>query len=279
MGKIASGGSGAARSYPEADFAASLVTATCDIYGIRRSTPRHVDTFSSKTMPRSMADLDAKYVGRQAALEKEFQRLTLFFTANKWGGGSGNDWTGQNSTTYGSKQIQKWDQSGSLPVENVEELKAFVAKLNGGFWPNAMIMGRKVKRALQSNADIKRFGGGDPGKVVVNDAYLKDIFELQKFGVIRAVENTGSDATPTMGFMVTEDAIWLGYVPENPAIDEPAACYEFVPEDLVVGAQEGGFVERWFSDKEKTENTDLTLAFKPTMTSSKSGVLVTGLVA
>jgi len=284
--KIASGNTGDASNYERVDYAGSYVDGSLDIWGIGRSTPRH---------HRGLAGIDpettdAKYVGAQLALLREYEILSKVFATSTWkgNGGAATDLAGAASTALGSNQIAYVNATGADTVGDVAQLQRLVAIQNGGLRPNTLVLGDQVATGLHVQTAMKgRVGGGALGKTVVDDAFLQQVFAglgITNLLINRAVENSGTDESPSMAAMGGasnwDKMMWLGYVAPSAAIDEPSAGYNFVGDDNIIdGLVDGVAVERWYDPDTKKWNTDGTAVLGPARTSLVSGILVTGLVS
>lgn len=283
--KIASGNTGAASDYPVVDFSGSWVDATVDIWGARAKTPRHQMNLPNQPVPTE--ETDAKLVGAVLELEREYQVLSTVLATSTWkgNGGAATDFAGAASSAYSSNQIAYADASGADSVMDFDELCRLVSIQTGGLRPNVAVIGAKVARSLGGQSAFKnRVGGGQLAKTVVDQRFIAEVLAgigIEKVFIPQVSENTGSDESPTMAAMGGssnwDKMVWLGYVSQSPAVNEPSALYNFYCDAIVPGmTEEGAFVESFYDDDDKHLKTDGTACFKPTRTSLTSGILVTG---
>lgn len=283
--KIASGNTGDASNYERVDYNGSYKDGVLDIWGVGRATPRHFQGLAGID-PETM---DAKYVGAQMALIREYEILSTVFKTSTWkgNGGAATDFAGAASTALGSNQIAYVNASGADTVADIAQLQRLVAIQNGGLRPNTLVLGDQVATALHTQTAMKgRVGGGALGKTVVDPSFLAEVFAglgITNLLINRAVENSGTDEAPSMAAMGGaanwDKMIWLGFVSPTPAVDSPSALYHFVGDDNIIdGMVDGVVVERWFDNDSKKFVTDGTTVLGPKRTSLVSGVLVTNAV-
>ena len=140
-----------------------------------------------------------RFATEQMLLHQDILFASKFFKAAAWG----NVKTGK-STTPGTNEFWKWDNSSSDPIGQIDDLKAEI-KRNGRRTPNRLALGVDAYIALKNHPDI-----------------------------IDRIKYTGTTANPAgigqaaaMDFICDSKAALLCYATPTPQIDEPSAGYIF----------------------------------------------------
>jgi hypothetical protein len=92
---------------------------------------------------RLMEEGATRIVVDNLLLQHEVAWAGDFFTTGKWG----TDLTGVNAAP-GAGQFLRWNDANSDPEKDIDDAK-LVIKLNGGLWPNALLVGPQVWMALK----------------------------------------------------------------------------------------------------------------------------------
>lgn len=131
-----------------------------------------------------------------------------------------------------------WDDTASTPIEEIEIAKETVV-LAIGREPNVCVMGRQVWTDLRTHPDLlDTFKYVERGLLSV--AAFQNLFGFQKVLIGTAIYASANDmdavavgaggapAAATVTYSAVWDKnMWLGYVPNAPALGVPAAGYSF----------------------------------------------------
>lgn len=239
-----------------------------DIWAMHHDTPNPI--LAAQDQPINLEMRSAKFTMSAIMLAAEIEWASKYMTV-----GDGT-WTTEltGDTSAGSGKVKYWDADGSDPVDDILKAREVMKELTG-YYPNGIVMGPKVKRALMSNAAIKdrlkyNVGGGVLTPRITMDA-LASLFEVQKLLVGSATQNTAAqDVTPSMSFVLGNSAL-LYYAPEGPAIDAPSAGYTFVWNGLP-GSVAGVQTRRWEDLDDDVVRIETQIAFAQKKVAADLGV-------
>ena len=167
-----------------------------------------------------------KAIAEGANIKQDIDFANKFFRSGAWG----NEWTGVDNTTPGSKEFIKWNNDNSDPITFVAD-RALEMLEKTGRKPNRMAMGANVMNALRKHPAILdriKYGGTSANPAQVNVNALKSLFEMPHLTVMQSIHNPsklGSEADNK--FIADPNAILLAYAPETPSLREPSAGYIF----------------------------------------------------
>ena len=211
-----------------------------DVYGLGMD-------FDEQTLANEDAALDIRSAGAQTLamrlmIHREKQFATNFFSAGVW--------TSQDLLS--GRSITEWDEANSSPIKNVTDASRTIQLQSGGFRPNTLVVGRHVHDALLHNSDIlSRLNGGATvaNTALVTKAKLAEIFEVENYYVMEAVQNTvveGSTPGEVNSFIGGNHAM-LCYTPGNAGLMTPASGLTFAW-NSIPGANNLGITVESFSD-------------------------------
>jgi hypothetical protein len=121
---------------------------------------------------------------------------------------------------------------------------------SGGFKPNTMVVGKAVRDSLINNPDIlARLNGGSTitNTALVADSKLAEIFEVENFYVMEAVENSAAEGIAESNAFIGGKHAMLTYTPSSAGLMSPAAGLTFTWNSLP-GASFGVSVESFTGD-------------------------------
>lgn len=140
------------------------------------------------------------------------------------------------TTAYGSSTYyetvdaeSKWDATNAsgTPLLDVDAKKTLVQKAIG-IEPNTMVVGKAVHDQLKRHPDLLEIYKYT-GKGLLTKDQVRDALEIKNYLVGERIIVTSKQGQST----VTKDYVWgnyaaLIYVPQNPAMEEPAFGYTFM---------------------------------------------------
>jgi len=121
---------------------------------------------------------------------------------------------------------------------------------SGGYKPNTMIVGKEVRDILINHPDIlARLNGGATvtNTAKVSDAKLAEIFEVENFYVMEAVQNTAKEGLAESNAFIGGKHALLVHTPSSAGLMTPAAGLTFAWNNMP-GVQNLGITVETFSD-------------------------------
>lgn len=262
----------APRTRPErVGMSISNDTYTCDVYGL--ATDFDQQTLANEDAALDIRSAGAKMLAHNMLIDREKDFVTNFFTTGVWG-------TDDTSSTDWS------DYTNSTPIEDVVDAARTVQLASGGFKPNTMVVGKEVRDKLINNPKIlSRLNGGATvtNTALVTDAKLAEIFNVERFFVMEAVENTAAEgATESNAFIGGKNAL-LCYTPSSAGLMTPAAGLTFAWNSLPGSSFSGLTVESFTDDALRregiAEEIQVKMAYDMKVVGSELGYFFSGIVA
>ncbi len=217
-----------------------------DVYGLGMD-------FDEQTLANEDAALDIRSAGsttlmNRLMIHRENQFATTFFTSGVWG----TDWAGvadgDNDT---AAEVTNWDDyTNSTPIQDVTRLSRTIQLKSGGFRPNTMVVGKEVRDALINNPDIlDRLNGGATvtNTAMVTNAKLAEIFEVENFYVMEAVENDSVEGVAESNSFIGGNNVLMVHAPSSAGLMTPASGLTFAWNNIP-GASNLGVTVESFSD-------------------------------
>lgn len=212
--------------------------------------------FDEQTLANEDAALEIRAMGAQQLIhnmlidrEKDF--VTKFFADNIWG----TNWDGVASADddgYGSSEVTNWDDyTNGTPIKDITALQRTVQLKSGGFKPNTMVTSKLVRDTLVNHPDIlARLNGGATvtNTALVTDAKIAEIFDVERFFVMEAVENTGGDGLTETNAFIGGNHVLLCYTPSSAGMRSPAAGLTFAWNSIPGNSGSGITVESFTGD-------------------------------
>ena len=246
-----------------------------DVYGLGMD-------FDEQTLANEDAALDIRSAGAQTLamrlmIHREKQFATNFFSAGVWTAGE---------DLLSGRSITEWDEANSSPIKNITDASRTIQLKSGGFRPNTLVVGRNVHDALLHNSDIlDRLNGGATvsNTALVTKAKLAEIFEVENYYVMEAVQNeTAEGATEVNTFIGGRHAM-LCYTPSNAGLMAPASGLTFAW-NSIPGANNLGITVESFSDdalkrQQIAEMIQVKMSYDMKMVGSELGYFFEKIVA
>lgn len=167
-----------------------------------------------------------KTMAEQANIHQDRLFANSFFKAGVWG----NEFTGVDSTSTGSKEFIKFSNDNSDPIKFIADQKLAMHE-NTGRTPNKLAIGANVFNALRNHGGILervKYGGTSANPANVTKNVLAQLFEVEELVVLMSVHNQAKQgAEADMSFIGDPNALLLAYAADAPSVDEPSAGYIF----------------------------------------------------
>ena len=198
--------------------------------------------FDDQTLANEDAALEIRAAGAQTLvtnllIDREVDFANTFFSAGVWGSQAtpANLWS---------------DYTNSTPITDVTNARRTMQLKSGGFKPNTMVVGKEVRDILINHPDIlNRLNGGATvdNTAKVTDAKLAEIFEVENFYVMEAVQNTSKEGIAESNAFIGGKHALLVHTPSSAGLMTPAAGLTFAWNNLQ-GVQNLGITVESFSD-------------------------------
>ena len=210
--------------------------------------------FDEQTLANEDAALETRAMGAQMLIhnmlidrEKDF--VTNFFSDGIWG----TNWDGvANADNDTAAEVTNWDDyTNSTPIVDVRRLARTVQLKSGGFKPNTMVVTKAVRDVLVDHPDIlARLNGGATvsNTALITDAKLAEIFEVERFFVMEAIENTAAEGAAESNSFIGGNDVLLCYTPASAGLRSPAAGLTFAWNSLPGVSNLGLTVESFTGD-------------------------------
>lgn len=224
-------------------MAISNTTFTADVYGLGMD-------FDEQTLANEDAALDIRSAGAQTLVNRLLIHREKQFASNFFADVWTSKLTGVSATPTGS-QVLQWNDASSTPIQDVTSASRTIQLASGGFRPNTMVVGREVYDELVNNpAILARLNGGATvtNTALVTKAKLAEIFEVENFYVMEAVENTAADGAAESNAFIGGKAALLCYTPSTAGLMTPAAGLTFAWNNMP-GVNNLGITVESFSDE------------------------------
>ena len=198
--------------------------------------------FDEQTIANEDAALEIRAAGAQTLvtnllIDREIDFANTFFSAGVWGSEStpSNLWS---------------DYTNATPISDVTAARRAMQLKSGGYKPNTMVVGKEVRDILINHPDIlARLNGGATvsNTALITNAKLAEIFEVENFFVMEAVQNASAEGVAESNAFIGGKHALLTYTPSSAGLMTPAAGLTFAWNNLQ-GVQNLGVSVESFSD-------------------------------
>ena len=198
--------------------------------------------FDDQTIANEDAALEIRAAGAQTLvtnllIDREIDFANTFFSAGVWGSESTptNLWS---------------DYTNATPITDVTAARRAMQLKSGGYKPNTMVVGKEVRDILINHPDIlARLNGGATvsNTALITNAKLAEIFEVENFYVMEAVQNTAKEGLAESNAFIGGKHALLVHTPSNAGLMTPAAGLTFAWNNLQ-GVNNLGVTVESFSD-------------------------------
>jgi hypothetical protein len=251
-----------------------------DVYGLGMD-------FDEQTLANEDAALDIRSAGSQTLMNRlmihrENEFATNFFSDNVWG----TNWDGTASGPSSTEVIHWDDYTNSTPIEDVTRLRRTIQLKSGGFKPNTMVVGKEVRDKLINNPDIlDRLNGGATvsNTALVTNSKLAEIFEVENFYVMEAIENDAVEGVAESNSFIGGNHALLVHTPASGGLMTPAAGMTFAWNNIP-GANNLGVTVESFSDdalkrQQVAEHIQVKMAYDMKITGADLGGFINNVIS
>ena len=255
-------------------------TYNADVYGLAMD-------FDEQTLANEDAALEIRAAGAQTLamrmlIHREKQFASTFFSTGVW--------TTEVDGVAGAPaagQVRHWsDYTNSTPIVDVTEARRAMQLASGGFKPNTMVVGKEVRDQLINHPDIlARLNGGATvtNTALITDAKLAEIFEVENFFVMEAVENTSAEGVAESTAFIGGKHALLTYVAPSMGRMTPGAGATFawnsIPGANNLGVSVESFTGDWLRVKQIAERIEVKMAYDMKVVGADLGYFFNGVVA
>lgn len=224
----------------------------------------------------------ARMLAHRLLIDREKRWITNYFADGVWD----TEYDGVASGPTANQVIHWDDYTNSTPIVDVTNGKRAAMLASGGFKPNVMVCARDVRDVLINHPDIiDRISGGATtvNPALVTDRMLAQVFDVEEFLVIDAIENTAAEgATESLAFLASGDAA-LYYRPPAPGLMVPAAGYNFTWTNLENSSGYGVSTLSYSGDfleiEGIAEEIHVVMGYDQKVVGSEMGVFFDGMLA
>lgn len=252
-----------------------------DVYGLGRD-------FDEQTLANEDAALDIRSAGsttlvNRLMIHRENQFATTFFTTGVWG----TEWDGATDAAASGTDIVHWDDyTNSTPIQDITKLRRTIQLKSGGFKANTMVVGKEVRDALINNPDIlDRLNGGATvtNTAMVTNAKLAEIFEVENFFVMEAVQNDSVEGVAESNSFIGGNNVLLVHTPATGGLMTPGAGMTFAWNNIPGASNLGVTVESFSDDALKrqqvAEHIQVKMAYDMKVVGADLGGFINGAIS
>jgi hypothetical protein len=201
-------------TYPAARMKLSTDTYFCDIYHLGFPIPD--ENVKNQDAAIDLETRGSEFLAHQFALNREVQIAAAIFTSGVW----------DNNPTVGTDFVAWDDEDSSNPPEDIDTWNDTILQ-NTGVLANTLVIGKQVFSKIRRNPillDMFKY----TGKGILSEAQVAEALGVDRLLIGTCVRRTSLEgaSTATQAFVWGKHALLL-YVPERPALDEPASGYTF----------------------------------------------------
>ena len=244
------------------------------VYAFHRDIPDQVRANSDSVLA---PDREATtFVSHKALIRREKLFVSSFFKTSVWT----TDITGVTGTPSAG-QAKQWNDSTSIPIENVRDAKRLVLERTG-FEPNKLVLGRPVYDKLVDHPaiiDRIKYGQtvGAPARGTL--ALLAQLFEVDEVLVMNAIENTAKEGQTNVHSFIGGKNALLTYSTPSPGLMTPTGGYTFSWTGYLGAGADGNRIKSFRMENLSSDRVEIEMAFDMKLIAADLGVFWSGIVA
>jgi len=213
-----------------------------DVYGLGMDFDEQ--TIANEDEVLNIRSAGAETLAMRLMIHREENFATTFFSTGVWGTEVAGAANGAGTPVYWN------DYTNSTPIVNVTDARRAMQLKSGGYKPNTMVVGKVTRDELINHPDIlARLNGGSTvsNPALITDAKLAEIFEVENFFVMEAVNNTAVEGAAESNAFIGGKHALLCHTPSSAGLMTPAAGMTFAWNNIP-GANNLGITVESFSD-------------------------------
>jgi hypothetical protein len=213
-----------------------------DVYGLGMDFDEQ--TIANEDEVLNIRSAGAETLAMRLMIHREENFATTFFSTGVWGTEVAGAASGAGTPVYWN------DYTNSTPITNVTDARRAMQLKSGGYKPNTMVVGKVTRDELINHPDIlARLNGGSTvnNPALITDAKLAEIFEVENFFVMEAVNNTAVEGAAESNAFIGGKHALLCHTPSSAGLMTPAAGMTFAWNNIP-GANNLGITVESFSD-------------------------------
>tara|TARA_B110000046_G_C12982629_1_gene394109 strand:+ start:596 stop:1597 length:1002 start_codon:yes stop_codon:yes gene_type:complete len=223
--------------------------------------------FDEQTIANEDEVLEIRSAGAQTLamrmlLDREANFASTFFSTGVWTNEVAGAASGVGTPVFWN------DYTNSTPIQDVTVALRTTQLSSGGFKPNTMVVGKEVRDILVNHPDIlARLNGGSTinNPALIVDAKLAEIFGVENFFVMEAVNNTAVEGLAESNAFIGGKNALLCYTPKASGLMTPAAGLTFawnsVPSVNNLGVTVESFSDDALKRKQVAEHIQVKMAY------------------
>jgi len=255
-------------------------TYTADVYGLAMDFDEQ--TLANEDAALEMRTAGAETLAMRMMIHRENQFASTFFATGVWT----TEVDGVSGAPAGG-QVRHWsDYTNGTPITDVTTARRTMQLASGGFKPNTIVLGKEVRDQLINHPDIlARLNGGATvtNTALITDSKLAEIFEVENFYTMEAVENTTAEGIAESNAFIGGKHALLTYTPSSASLMSPAAGLTFAWNNLPGVANLGVSVESfsgdWLRVKQIAERIEVKMAYDMKVVGADMGYFFNGVIA
>ena len=213
-----------------------------DVYGLGMDFDEQ--TIANEDEVLNIRSAGAETLAMRLMIHREENFATTFFSTGVWGTEVAGAASGAGTPVYWN------DYTNSTPITDVTDARRAMQLKSGGYKPNTMVVGKVTRDKLINHPDIlARLNGGSTvtNPALITDAKLAEIFEVENFFVMEAVNNTAVEGAAEANAFIGGKHALLCHTPSSAGLMTPAAGMTFAWNNIP-GANNLGITVESFSD-------------------------------
>lgn len=213
-----------------------------DVYGLGMDFDEQ--TIANEDEVLNIRSAGAETLAMRLMIHREENFATTFFSTGVWGTEVSGAASGAGTPVYWN------DYTNSTPITDVTDARRAMQLKSGGYKPNTMVVGKVTRDELINHPDIlARLNGGSTvnNPALITDAKLAEIFEVENFFVMEAVNNTAVEGAAESNAFIGGKHALLCHTPSSAGLMTPAAGMTFAWNNIP-GANNLGITVESFSD-------------------------------
>lgn len=241
----------------------------CHVYAVHKDID---DQIRANADSAFNLDRDAtRFITGQMLLKRDLDWHDEYFTTGVWD----TDLAGVTGSP-GAGQFQRWDESGSDPIGDLTDEQVNLEE-STLLRPNILVIGARVLNPLRNHADIlDRIKYTQRG--VISQDLLASFFEVDKFLVSRASQNTGeefqdpanTDTNASYSFLAGKHAL-LVYANPSPSLMTPSGGYVFTWNGYLGGNDRGIRIKRFRQEQIASDRVEAEMTYDMKVVSTDVG--------